>query len=205
MPKPWCQGEQNPNYGNKTLAQPEVRARYDEGLQQRSHGWTPETCQQHREQMLGPSNAMRGKQHTEATRTAISEVKKRQYAEGTIRFRRYKISAPERVFHQFLQDQGIPFHPQHHIPGVPYLYDIFIPHLNLLIEYQGDYWHANPAKYPSGTMLTIQNVGPVLVDNIWARDAAKKKAAEDRGFQVVWIWETDYKKAGLQVLEVLCA
>ena len=27
------------------------------------------------------------------------------------------------------------------------IFDIFIPKYNLLIEYNGDYWHANPTKY----------------------------------------------------------
>ena len=27
------------------------------------------------------------------------------------------------------------------------IYDIFIPSLNLVIEYNGDYWHCNPKKY----------------------------------------------------------
>lgn len=199
-PRPELRGTGNPNYGNKAQKQPEARARLLIGAKKRGQAWTAEERAKHSQRMLGSCNAMRGQHHTEDTRATLSEIKKRQYANGEVHFRRYKISAPEREFHQFLQGQGVPFTPQYHIQGVPFLYDIFIPHLNLLIEYQGDYWHANPRKYPSGTMLSIQNVGPVLVDTLWARDATKRKAAEDKGFRVVWIWEMDYKKLGIQVL-----
>lgn len=130
----------------------------------------------------------------------MSASKKQQYADGTVNIRVYRMSKAEQELHAAIASSGLDVLSQYHIQGVPYFYDIFIPHLNLLIEYQGDYWHANPRKYPSGTMLAMQNIGPVLVDNIWARDAAKKKAAEDLGYQVLYIWEMDYKKYGVQLL-----
>jgi len=49
-------------------------------------------------------------------------------------------------------------------------------------------------------VLNVQNVGGVLVDNIWKRDAEKKLAAERHGFVVRYIWEDEYKSQGMEVL-----
>jgi len=81
---------------------------------------------------------------------------------------------------------------------VPYLYDMFLPVLNLIIEYQGNYWHANPRRYPPGTILNIQNKGPTPVEDIWNRDRDKKEQAERNGYRVVCIWEDEFLDDGLQ-------
>lgn len=144
---------------------------------------------------------MRGQAHTKEVRERLSTVKRSQYAAGTVQFRRYKLSQAEREIGRYLRDNGHKVLAQYHIPGVPYLYDFFLPEHNLLIEYQGDYWHANPSKYPPGTILPIQGKGPVPVEEIWARDADKKAQAEDRGFRVLWVWESDFKAKGLQGIQ----
>lgn len=133
----------------------------------------------------------------------MSETKSRQYREGTVQIRLNKRSAAEREIARQLEARGVQFKTQFHIDGVPYLYDFYFPSMNLIIEYQGDYWHAHPAKYPSGAMLRIQNVGLVLVDNIWARDEAKRKAAVENGFTIAYVWERDYKAQGMTAVECL--
>ena len=74
----------------------------------------------------------------------------------------------------------------------------FLPVLNLIIEYQGNYWHANPRRYPPGTILNIQNKGPTPVEDIWNRDRDKKEQAERNGYRVVCIWEDEFLDDGLQ-------
>jgi len=131
-------------------------------------------------------------------RAKLSEIKKRQYREGKVNVRNYKISKPERDIAEWLQSHGIEFKPQHHIPGVPFWYDFYLPTLGLLVEFQGDYWHANPRRYTPGTSLTFHQRGAVMVEDIWRRDAEKRQAGEGAGFRVVYIWEMDFKRDGLE-------
>jgi G:T-mismatch repair DNA endonuclease (very short patch repair protein) len=146
---------------------------------------------------------MRGKAHSAETKARLSEVKREQYRQGKVRVRRYKLSAAEKAIAAFLTAEGFNIKQQFHIRGVPFLYDIFLPDLNLLIEYQGDYWHANPRKYPPGTTLNIFGKGPVQVDHIWARDAEKREAAVQAGYRVAYVWETDYQRDGLEAIRCI--
>lgn len=148
--------------------------------------------------MLGDSNVMRGTNHTPEMRAKLSEIKKRQYLEGKVNVRNYKVSKPERDIAEWLQSHGIEFKPQYHTPGVPFWYDFYLPTLGLLVEFQGDYWHANPRKYTPGTSLTFHQRGAVMVEDIWRRDAEKRQAGEGAGFRVAYIWEMDFKRDGLE-------
>lgn len=198
-PKPWNKGEANPNYGN--VAQDREREKFLEAAKKRGQPWGEKQKKAHSERMKGPCNAMRGKRHTHFTKARIAAKKKRQYAEGTAHFRKFKISKAERDIAEYLKGREISFEIQHHISGVPFIYDFFLPDQNLLIEYQGDYWHANSSKYPPGTQLKIQGVGLVRVEEIWARDEAKVRKAEEKGYSVAYIWEEDYKKLGFKIVE----
>jgi G:T-mismatch repair DNA endonuclease (very short patch repair protein) len=197
-PKPWCNGERNPNFGNK--AQDSVREKFLAASKKRGLAWSDEDRDRHRAFMLGPGNQQRGKSHTPETIAKISAIKLQQYRDGTINFRRYRLSSAETEIAEFLTTMGVEFEQQFHIKGESFLYDFYMLKQNTLVEYNGDYWHANPRKYKSGSMLKIQNMGSVLVDDIWKRDAEKRLAAERHGFVVRYIWEDVYKSQGLEVL-----
>ena len=61
------------------------------------------------------------------------------------------------------------------------------------MEINGDYYHANPSIYESGTILRIHH-NDIKVDDIWADDVKKKRLAESKGYNVVYLWESDMKK-----------
>lgn len=202
-PKPWQIGENNVNYENKAQSRPDVWPRFLESVKERGQPWTDEHKAAHSQLMLGPANAMRGKHHTDETKAHLSEAKKDQYRQGKVRFRHYKVSSAEHEILAWLTDHKVEVVPQYHIAGETYLYDFYFPDTGILLEYQGDYWHANPLKYNSGTSLKIQNVGIVKVDAIWEKDRAKRQAAENRGYTVVYLWEMDFKKRGFAALQEL--
>lgn len=203
-PKPWQLGENNVNYSGQYSSDPEVHKRFLDAVKKRGQVWSDEHRKAHSEKMLGASNAMRGKEHTPAFKKRMSEVKKRQYRDGIIKVNLSKISKAEQEIAKFLTEYKCDFKQQFHITDVPYWYDFYLPNHNLIIEYQGDYWHANPNKYPSGTFIRILKQGPVLVDDIWARDKLKLEAAVQAGYKIAYIWETEYKKIGLEaVIELL--
>lgn len=73
----------------------------------------------------------------------------------------------------------------------PYVCDIFIPELNLIIEYNGDYWHCNPNKYPSHYHHGYKNK---TAEEIWSYDKNKIDLLKEKGYTLEIIWESDYKR-----------
>jgi len=57
-----------------------------------------------------------------------------------------------------------------------------------VIEYNGDYWHANPSIYSDGEIMIRKK----KANDIWMHDAAKVVDLEQAGYQVLTIWENDY-------------
>lgn len=131
----------------------------------------------------------------------MSALKKQQYADGIVKCNLRKISKPEKEIAKYLDDMGIEYHQQYHIDQISYWYDFYLPEYNLILEFQGNYWHANPKHYPSGTILRVLGTGETLVDDIWERDRLKRDAAIGSGYKFVAIWESDYKEIGLEVID----
>lgn len=204
-PKPWQRGSDNPNYGGTTQTA-EVRVRMAAARKAVGSTWTAAQRAEHSRVMRGSVNAMRGTKHTDAARAAMSAAKKQQYSDGVVNIRRYKLSAAEKQIAVWLRAQHILFTAQFHIKGVPFLYDFYVHDMHLLVEYQGDYWHANPRKYAAGSTVRLWSRGHVPVETIWARDAAKRRAAEAAGYRVAYLWEMDFLRLGvLAVAAVLDA
>lgn len=77
-----------------------------------------------------------------------------------------------------------------------YLFDFC--YKNKLIEFNGDYWHANPLFYGPQSFIKAKNKRAEL---IWEYDNIKIKTAKDQGYDVLTIWESEYrndKEATLQ-------
>jgi hypothetical protein len=69
-----------------------------------------------------------------------------------------------------------------------FVYDIH--YKNKIIEYNGDFWHANPALYGSDFVCPYTDR---TQDQIFENDNNKKIIAETHGYQVKTVWERDYK------------
>lgn len=69
-----------------------------------------------------------------------------------------------------------------------YLFDFCLN--NKLIEFNGDYWHANPLFY--GPMSFIKGKNKKAKD-IWEYDNIKINTAKYQGYDVLVIWENEYK------------
>jgi len=65
------------------------------------------------------------------------------------------------------------------------IYDI--KHKNSIIEFNGDYWHANPKIYADTAIIR----GKLAVD-IRNRDMLKLRTATDLGFSVLTVWENEF-------------
>jgi len=64
----------------------------------------------------------------------------------------------------------------------------------LLIEYNGDYWHANPKIYKKGDIINYPGRKGTHVEEVWLYDGLKKAIAEEKGYQVLYIWERDWMR-----------
>ena len=79
-----------------------------------------------------------------------------------------------------------------------YVYDIV--YNKKIIEYNGDFWHANPKKYRPTDKVELPN-NPRLAREIWKQDEQKIKFAKNQGFDVLVIWESEFKKNNKEVIK----
>lgn len=70
-----------------------------------------------------------------------------------------------------------------------YVYDIVVG--NKIIEYNGDFWHCNPAIYDKDFINTRTKI---KASDKWAADSKKIQFAKDRGYEVLVIWESNFKQ-----------
>lgn len=66
-----------------------------------------------------------------------------------------------------------------------------------IIEYFGDYWHCNPTVYSSDYFHSKVNK---TASEIWEADSLRKRVLLDSGYNVLVIWESDFKN-GTQYIE----
>lgn len=90
-----------------------------------------------------------------------------------------------------LSTAGIPHLPQKWVAKRSY--DFWISSSKVLIEVNGDFWHANPDTYHADDTLSFPG-GPATAASVWARDLLKMELAQRYGYQVLTLWETDMKK-----------
>ena len=66
--------------------------------------------------------------------------------------------------------------------------------VKLILEVQGDYWHANPEIYLESDVLHHPGNKDVLASELWEKDKQKKKEAEAKGYSVIYLWEKDINR-----------
>tara|TARA_Y100000310_G_scaffold345544_1_gene466305 strand:+ start:5994 stop:6833 length:840 start_codon:yes stop_codon:yes gene_type:complete len=71
-----------------------------------------------------------------------------------------------------------------------YVYDEVSHELKIVIEINGDYWHANPKKYNKNQKIAYPK-GIIEAQEVWAKDDKKIGFAESLGFIVYVLWEQD--------------
>jgi len=81
-----------------------------------------------------------------------------------------------------------------------FICDIYIPELNLMIEYNGDYWHCNPKKYDKEYYHKIKNK---TAEQIWEYDSNKVDLIKNYGYNLEIVWETDYENNPKIIEEIL--
>lgn len=65
-----------------------------------------------------------------------------------------------------------------------------------IIEFNGDYWHANPSKFKEDSIM----IRGKLAKEIWVKDKEKIDFAKSLGYEILVIWESEYKQYKQQTI-----
>lgn len=79
--------------------------------------------------------------------------------------------------------------------------DGFIPVLNIAIEFQGNYYHANPRLYSGEKVFNF--FGAIkTAKEVWEKDRIREKELYDSyGVKIIYIWEDEYDDCYESVLD----
>ena len=72
-----------------------------------------------------------------------------------------------------------------------FMYDLTNDETKRIIEFNGDFWHGNPAKYDINEMNSVRNK---TFKEIRKNDEYKYNVAINAGYAVMVIWESEYHK-----------
>lgn len=95
-----------------------------------------------------------------------------------------KMTWPEREFKKILKELKVQFEVQKIVGNK--IFDFYIPKANLLVEIDGDYYHANPDTMKS------ENINGMQAKNV-RNDTFKNGLASGLGFALERVWENDLK------------
>lgn len=123
------------------------------------------------------SNALKGRpkspEHVEKIRNRITNLE-------------FSISSAEEddFIINFIEPLGIPYIRQFYLPEIKQYCDVFFPDKNIVVEYDGDFWHCNPDKYPDGPIYEYQKTHV-------ERDRIKNEFLTESGVKLIRFWESD--------------
>lgn len=104
---------------------------------------------------------------------------------------------PELMLAELLRISGLTFVKQLTLPRI--YCDFYLPEFNLVIEVDGDYWHANPDLF-----LPDDTIGPKKKSarQIWANDLKREEKIKSFGYRVMRVWASSLKtKTAQQLVE----
>ena len=91
---------------------------------------------------------------------------------------------------------GIDFTTQHYLKDIHHYCDVYIPSKNMIIEFQGDYWHGNPKKYDKEELSDFQ------LEKV-KKDEILREYCKENKINLIEIWESDYNRSHENVIKML--
>jgi G:T-mismatch repair DNA endonuclease (very short patch repair protein) len=119
-------------------------------------------------------------------RKVISEQMKQTHKSGKIKSG--IVSKREKEIVNEIKQMGYKLIPSYRVDSK--ICDVYIPSLNLIIEYFGDYWHCNPKKYESDYFNYKKNK---FAWELWDYDKKKIDLIKSYGYNLEVVWEGDLK------------
>lgn len=130
---------------------------------------------------VGEGNPFYGKKHTKESLKKMTKT----LTENPRKFS--SSSKPEKKIESILKRENFDVIRTYRVKE--YVCDIFIKELNLIIEYNGDYWHCNPIKYEPDYMHPHKKK---LASQIWEDDKTRIDNLKSYGYNLEVIWEKDF-------------
>ncbi|RWZ87303.1 MAG: hypothetical protein EO766_12320 [Hydrotalea sp. AMD] len=84
---------------------------------------------------------------------------------------------------------------EYRIPNTRYYVDGFCVETNTVYEFYGDYWHGNPNIFDPHE---INATNYVTMGELYQRTVKKEQIIRDLGYNLIFIWESDYKKLPIE-------
>jgi G:T-mismatch repair DNA endonuclease (very short patch repair protein) len=81
-----------------------------------------------------------------------------------------------------------------------YKADILLKEINVIIEFNGTYWHCDPRFYKNDYFNKRKKL---KAEKIWRYDSIRKEHLESLGYRVIVIWEHDYNNSREDTLKIL--
>lgn len=130
---------------------------------------------------------------------------KNQRLIGLIKNRKYgRISNLENYVLNILREIGIDYETQFKFTKYYHQYDAKLSNTKILLEINGDFWHANPNIYSESDILNFSQTNHPKAKDIWEKDKKNIEYAEKKGYKVIVIWESEIKKKNeIELMEFL--
>lgn len=89
---------------------------------------------------------------------------------------------------------------QANVPIDRYVVDIL--YKNYIIEFYGDFWHANPKFYEEADLIKSFNINKTAKE-LWEYDKKRIEYLKSVGYNVLVIWEEDWKKNNEECIKII--
>ena len=98
----------------------------------------------------------------------------------------YKSKTEQKFIDELIKPLNIHFIQQYWFKDIHQLSDVYIPSLNSVIEFEGDFWHCNPKLFPNGAKYNCQK------EKI-KKDKIKYEYFDSKNIKYLRVWENDYR------------
>lgn len=144
----------------------------------------------------GVDNIWKTKEYKEFTSKRWASYNKEKKSELIHKWTKQegRISKIENKIVNIFNNLNIPIETQFKFPKFFHKYDILLKNTNILIEVQGDFWHANPNKYKENDIINFPGNKSYLAKELWKKDLQKIHYAESQNYKVIQIWESDIRE-----------
>lgn len=78
-------------------------------------------------------------------------------------------------------------------------YDFCLTNKKIIIEFNGDYYHANPATNLPSDIVSIHG-NKKLVSDIWKNDEHKNNLIRNFGYNVIVVWQSSYDESKIETI-----
>lgn len=136
-------------------------------------------CEEHGEFLISPNN------HIHKIRGCPKCVFKKQYSKSSINWLNF-ISKLYNITIQHGENIG-----EYRIPNTKFSADGFCEETNTIYEFHGDYWHGNPKIF---IHTEINKITKCTFGELYQRTLDKEQQIKDLGYNLITIWENDWKK-----------